>query len=109
ALYTRACDGGEHWGCISLASVAWGGTTGPRDVERTVSYLVRATEQSLKTRTELLANCNVGEDGCSLAALLYERGIGVSRDARVARELMRRACEAGDRAACNPMALRPIF
>jgi TPR repeat protein len=101
-LYNEACDSGTAIGCISLASLAWAGMGVPRDLDRAVALLERATKLSARTAEMVVSMCSFDDKtDCALAGLVYERGIGVSPDAKRAREFMRRACEIGDHAACQ--------
>ena len=85
ALYTMSCSAGDAYGCFHSEMMT---TSHPEDPARALVGWQRACDRS---------------DGraCAFVGILYEDGIDGTRDEAKSQEAMNRACELGNRRACD--------
>jgi hypothetical protein len=89
-LFEKACAGGEARGCGELGRAKLAGES--PNPTAAAELLQRA--------------CNGGDDeSCAGAARLFAGGTGVAKDARLAIELHRRACDGSVAASCGELGL----
>jgi TPR repeat protein len=96
ALYRDACATGDIYGCLHADMLAAEDAGAPRDPDRALAHWRRACERDRNARA------------CSFVGLMYEDGPdGFARDETKSLQAMNRACELGDRRACEWVKSRP--
>lgn len=125
-LFELACEGGSASGCEALAKMYREGRSMPKDPRRSKELMEKACEHgaaescrsvgmdALKdgdqaTAVRLLTRaCELRNAiSCLAVGTFYVTGTGVARDLDKAREFLRRACNMGERAACDRLADLP--
>jgi TPR repeat protein len=89
-LYRDACSTGEVYGCLHSAMLAAVERGAPTDPARALAYWRRGCDRDHHAQS------------CAFVGLLYEDGPdGRARDEAKSHEAMSRACDLGDRLACE--------
>jgi TPR repeat protein len=90
SLYHDACEAGDVYGCLHAEMLAAQDAGVPRDPDRALAHWRRA--------------CDRGRDAkaCAFVGVIYEDGPdGLARDEAKSLQAMNRACELGDKRACE--------
>jgi TPR repeat protein len=96
ALYRDACATGDVYGCLHADMLKAQDAGAPRDTQRALSHWLRACDRERNARA------------CAFVGVLYEDGPdGMARDEAQSQKAMSRACELGDKRACEWVQIHP--
>jgi TPR repeat protein len=95
ALYRDACISGQVYACLHVEMLAAQDAGAPHDRDRAFAFWRRACEAR-------------DARACAFVAVMYEDGPdGKTRDEAKSQQTMKRACDLGNRRACEWMKMRP--
>jgi TPR repeat protein len=93
ALYRDACLTGDVYGCLHADMLAAQDAGAPRDPTRALAHWRRACEEGRNARA------------CAFVGVMYVDGPdGMARDEAKSQKAMARACDLGDKRACEWLA-----
>lgn len=94
-VYQRGCDGGDPGACANAGRLILLGFGAAMDADKALALFVKGCAM------------DIGRDTCAQLAARYEKGDGVKKDPKKAKEYWTQACEKKDAAACKKVGKQP--
>jgi TPR repeat protein len=102
AFYRKACDNGDDTGCAEVNPKPTG-EEAQQTIDERQKDLKKTIDEFAKSRRE---DCEAGStSSCFLLGALYENGVGVDKDAKLAAKYYGQTCDNGLEGACEKLKL----
>ncbi|HEX7601172.1 MAG TPA: hypothetical protein VF316_06180 [Polyangiaceae bacterium] len=94
-VYQKGCDGGDPGACANAGRLILLGFGAAMDADKALALFEKGCAM------------DIGRDTCAQLAARYEKGDGVKKDPKKAKEYWTQACEKKDAAACKKAGKQP--